>query len=193
MRPVWPITTQLPQVPPFAKLPSWALEQASHDLADIDGLCSLDKVLSALKDSEGAQPGLGVWLRKRIARLGHHAALGAVIAMAMQIWLAFNIVAQNRLGEIREQDCESIEKLFASDERMRQQKGSLSQESEDIVAQYQPEAVRLIQEYFAEIRSAYDDIEWEDLEEVYHTLLIYVLLLSYAVKPEVGKGGYGLN
>jgi DNA-binding protein Fis len=104
--------------------------------------------------------------------------------MAMSIWMAFSMFAGPRLGTVEEKDCAEVEDLLRADEELRRNDPTAIVESDDIIAVHQPEVARLIRAKLDETLSTYaEDVDVDDVDAMYHMLLVEVLVLSYAVEP----------
>lgn len=117
------------------------------------------------------------------------AARGLGASMAMTVWLAFSIVAGNRLRVVERQDCDSVERLVQADRELRRNDPSALLEYDDIIAAHQPEVAAMIRSAVDETLSAYaDDVDVDDVDTMYQMLLVEVLVLSYAFEPQPGPG-----
>lgn len=181
---MWLAQSAIPHVPSHARLPAHVVEAASEQLMDAHGAYSAMLLSRALKRCERKQPALAAWLEKRLSGQIDDAARGLGASMAMTIWLAFALFAGPRLRTIRAEDCSDVDQLLQADQELRRSDPSAIFESDDIIAVHQPEVAKLIRTRMDETLSAYaEDIDVDDVDAVYHMLLVEVLVLSYAVEP----------
>lgn len=143
------------------------------------------KLLSRVfRRCEGEQDALAAWLKRRLSAPIDDAARGLGVSMAMTTWLAFSLFAGRRLRKVSEEDCHAVEKLLDADQDLRRCDPSAIIESDDIIAVFQPELAKLIRKTMSQTLSSYaEDIDVDDVDTMYHMLLVEVLVLSYAVEP----------
>jgi hypothetical protein len=151
---------------------------------DAHGAYSAKLLARALRRCEREQPALARWLETHLSKPIDDAARGLGASMAMAIWLAFTLFAGSRLRTIRDEDCSSVDQLLQADQELRRGDPTALVESDDIIAVHQPEVAKLIRTRMDETLSAYaEDIDVDDVDAMYHMLLVEVLVLSYAVEP----------
>lgn len=181
---MWLAQSAIRPVPSYARLPAHVVDGASAQLMGLDGTYSAPLLARAFRRCKKEQPGLSAWLERRLIRRIDDAARGLGASMAMSIWMAFSMFAGPRLGTVEEKDCAEVEALLRADEELRRNDPTAIVESDDIIAVHQPEVARLIRSKLDETLSTYaEDVDVDDVDAMYHMLLVEVLVLSYAVEP----------
>jgi len=181
---VWLGQTAIPPIARYARVSAPALEIAARRLATRDGTISTAKLSAEFAQCEREQPALAQWMGRALAIPGDDAARGLGASLAITIWNAFRLAVGDRLRRVTSEDCDAADQLLRIDEELRRGDAKVALESDDVIAQHQPEIARFVQARLEDTMTHFaNEIDIDDVDAMYRMLLVEVLALSYAVRP----------
>ncbi|EYF04477.1 Hypothetical protein CAP_4445 [Chondromyces apiculatus DSM 436] len=179
---VWVRRAAIRPVPSYALVPGRVLEQIEEQLAEDDD-DSRQKLDDAFTRFERTQPALAERISTVLSRPLDETALALGYFLTLAIWLAFDETFSKDLQEVTETGLSSVEEALALDEQIRLSDPAEAVDSDDVIAMEQPDVLAFVQEHLdAALEANANDVDVDDVHEIYRVVLIEVLALSYAVR-----------
>ncbi len=183
---MWVRRSAIRPVPSYARVPAHVLETLRAGLADDEGE-TRSELDDAFERFERHQPALAAHVADALGRPLDETALGLGYFLTLAIWLSFERVHREHLTQIKEQEITATQELIALDEQLRRNDPSDGLETDDIVAMEQPDLLEFVNEHLDNtLENHADEIDVDDVHEVYRVLLLEILVLSYAVERPAG-------
>ncbi len=183
---MWVRRSAIRPVPSYARIPAHALDTLRAGLSDDDDI-TRSQLDEAFERFERRQPILATHIAEALGRPLDETALGLGYLMAMSIWMSFDRVHKDHLGQVTEEELDATLELLALDEQLRRSDPTDILETDDVIAMEQPELMEFVHEHVdATLEAHADDIDVDDVHDVYRVLLGEILALSYAVERPVG-------
>ena len=183
-------------VPSYAVIDRGVLEQVERELADDrdEARAELDEAFARF---EQTQPQLADRITAVLAGPLDETALALGYFLSISIWLAFERRFDIRLGEVTEDALHATDAAVALEEELRASHEEEPFDLDDVIAVEQPGVLTFVHEHVdaaldmtarAERNEANDDaeVDVEDVDLIYRTILVLVLALSHAVVPVAG-------
>jgi hypothetical protein len=184
---MWVRRSAIRPVPSYARIPTHALDALRTQLSDGDDDVTRRQLDEAFGRFEQRQPVLAAHLSTTLARPLDETALGLGYFLAIAIWLGFEQVHGSHVKQVGEQELAATRELLALDEQLRRADPSDVLETDDVVAMEQPELLEFVHDHVdITLESHADDIDVDDVHEVYRAILTEILALSYAVERPAG-------
>lgn len=184
---MWVRRSAIRPVPSYARIPTHALDALRTQLSDGDDDVTRRHLDEAFGRFEQRQPVLAAHLGTTLARPLDETALGLGYFLAIAIWLGFEQVHGAHVAQVGEQELAATRELLALDEQLRRADPSDVLETDDVVAMEQPELLEFVHDHVdITLESHADDIDVDDVHEVYRAILTEILALSYAVERPAG-------
>lgn len=184
---MWVRRSAIRPVPSYARIPTHALDALRSQLSDGDDDVTRRQLDEAFGRFEQRQPVLAAHLSTTLARPLDETALGLGYFLAIAIWLGFEQVHGVHVTQVGEQELAATRELLALDEQLRRADPSDVLETDDVVAMEQPELLEFVHDHVdITLESHADDIDVDDVHEVYRAILTEILALSYAVERPAG-------
>lgn len=183
---MWVRRSAIRPVPPYAKVPSHALEAVRDSLADDDeeARAQLD---AAFERFERKQPALAAHLAEALSQPLDETALALGYFLALAIWLAFEQIHGENIDEVKTEELSATEELLSLDEELRRSDPAEALDSDDVIAMEQPHLLDFVHEHVdATLEAHADEIDVDDVHVVYRVVLVEILALSYAVRRPSG-------
>lgn len=186
IKPVWVRSSAIRPVPPYARIPTSALDAVRGDLSEDDD--SARQQLDAAFDRfERSQPALAGRIAETLGKPLDETALALGYFLALSVWLAFERTHTGHLEEVRPQELVATEELLELDESLRRTDPAEALDSDDVVAMEQPHLLEFIHEHVNGTLEAHaEEVDVDDVHQVYRAVLIEILALSYAVTRPSG-------
>ncbi|WP_044244162.1 hypothetical protein [Chondromyces apiculatus] len=179
---MWVRRAAIRPVPSYALVPGRVLEQIEEQLAEDDD-DSRQKLDDAFTRFERTQPALAERISTVLSRPLDETALALGYFLTLAIWLAFDETFSKDLQEVTETGLSSVEEALALDEQIRLSDPAEAVDSDDVIAMEQPDVLAFVQEHLdAALEANANDVDVDDVHEIYRVVLIEVLALSYAVR-----------
>jgi hypothetical protein len=180
---VWVRRAAIRPVPPFAELPTRALEAVESRLAD-DGDVARQQLDEAFTRFEQTQPALAEQVSDLLSRPLDETALALGYFLTLAIWLSFDEVFGSDLEEVSETALAGVEEALQLDEQIRLSDPAEAVDSDDVVAMEQPHVLAFVHEHVdAALEANANEVDVDDVHAIYRLVLVEVLALSYAVRP----------
>ncbi|AKT43539.1 hypothetical protein [Chondromyces crocatus] len=180
---MWVRRAAIRPVPSYALVPTRVLEQIEEQLAEDDD-DSRQQLDDAFTRFERTQPALAERISAVLSRPLDETALALGYFLTLAIWLAFDETFDKDLQEVNETGLTSVEEALALDEQIRLADPAEAVDSDDVIAMEQPDVLAFVQEHLdAALEANANDVNVDDVHEIYRVVLIEVLALSYAVRP----------
>ncbi len=182
---MWVRRSAIRPVPPYARIPAYALEAVRDGLAEDDeeARAQLDEAFERFEES---QPALATHIADVLNRPLDETALALGYFLALGVWLAFEQAHGEHIDEVREQELEATDELLTLDEELRQSDPAEALDSDDVIAMEQPNLLEFVHEHIdATLETHAEQVDVDDVHAVYRIVLVEILALSYAVqRPE---------
>ena len=173
-------------MPPYARVPSHALEAVRDSLAEDDeeARAQLD---AAFERFERKQSALAAHVAEALGRPLDETALALGYFLALAVWLAFEQVHGDDLDEVSTDELQATDELLTLDEQLRRADPAEALDSDDVIAMEQPHLLDFVHEHVdATLEAHADEIDVDDVHVVYRIVLVEILALSYAVRRPSG-------
>ncbi|HEY4118310.1 MAG TPA: hypothetical protein VGM56_10655 [Byssovorax sp.] len=179
---MWVRRAAIRPVPPFAQLPSRALTDIEDKLGDDDD-SARSRLDVAFTRFEETQPALAERISEVLGRPLDETALALGYFLTLAIWLAFDAVFSNDLGQVSETALASVEEAMSLDEQIRLSDPAEAVDSDDVVAMEQPDILAFVHEHVdAALEANASEVDVDDVHVIYQVVLVEILALSYAVR-----------
>lgn len=173
-------------MPPYARVPSYALDAVREGLADDDDEAR-QQLDEAFERFERTQPALAGHVADILARPLDETALALGYFLALAVWLAFEQVHGEHIDEVTEDELTATDELLTLDEELRRSDPAEALDSDDVIAMEQPDLLEFVHEHVdATLEAHAEDIDVDDVHAVYRLVLVELLALSYAVQRPAG-------
>lgn len=184
-----PARSALRPVSPHAVVPAHVVEQLEERFSDEEHLEV--RVDRAYEEMDARQPALGSYLSQRVEQLSDETAQALGSFLGVAVFEAFARAFGARLQPVDEGVLATAQATFDLDEELRREAPNDALESDDVVAASQPHLVNFVRNQIdAALESDEDgapaDVDVDDLEQMYRTVLVLVVALSNAVAPPGG-------
>ena len=184
---MWVRRSAIRPVPSYARIPTHALDALRAQLSESDDAATRQQLDEAFGRYEQRQPALAAHLAATLARPLDETALGLGYFLAIAVWLGFEQVHGNHVTEVGEQELTATRELLELDEQLRRSDPSDVLETDDVVAMEQPELLEFVHDHVdITLENHAEDIDVDDVHEVYRAVLTEILALSYAVERPAG-------
>jgi len=182
---VWVRRAAIRPVPSFALVGEAVLARIEDELAR-EGDEARNKLDDAFARFEDTQPVLADRLSDELARPLDETALALGYFLTLAVWLAFEQTFGEALGKVNEIALKGVEEALALDEQIRLSDPAEVVDSDDVVAMEQPHLIAFVNEHLdAALEANADDVDVDDVHEIYRIVLIEILALSYAVTSPI--------
>ena len=180
---MWVRRAAIRPVPSYARVPSSALGEVEEELAqDDDG--ARKRLDDAFARFESTQPAVAERVARALARPLDETALALGYFLTLSVWLAFERSFELRLGEVAEEEAAAAEQALVLDEELRRMDPAEAVDSDDVIAMEQPHLLTFVHEHLDQALETHaGEVDLEDVDAIYHLVLVEVLALSYAVHP----------
>lgn len=176
-------------------VPSYAIVDAQtiHAIEE-----NLDEDEDALQDAldqgfaelDRRQPAVAGYLADQLSRTGDELVQSLGYFLAVTVYLAFREAFPTRLHEVDEDALGMARETLATDEQLRAEDPSEVLDSDDVVAMSQPSLVAFVQHHVDEaLEQGEGEVDLDELERVYRSILVQVIALSHAVASPSGELG----
>lgn len=183
---MWVRSSAIRPVPSYAKVPTHALDAVRESLADDDD-AAREQLDAAFERFERLQPALAARVAETLSKPLDETALGLGYFLALAVWLAFERVHGEHVAEIREDELLATDELLSLDEELRRADPAEALDSDDVIGMEQPDLVEFVHEHVdATLEANADEVDVDDVHQVYRAVLIEILALSYAVQRPSG-------
>jgi hypothetical protein len=179
---VWVRRAAIRPVPAFAQVPLRALATVEDELGEDDeqARARLDEAFSRF---ERTQPALADRISKALNGPLDETALALGYFLTLAIWLAFDRVFNTDVSEVSETALVGVEEALKLDEQIRLSDPAEAVDSDDVVAMEQPDVLAFVHEHVdAALEANAEEVEVDDVHDIYHVVLVEILALSYAVR-----------
>ncbi len=187
---MWVRGVAIRPVPSYAVIDRGVLERVERELADDcdEARAELDEAFARF---EHTQPHLADRVTSVLARPLDETALALGYFLVIAIWLAFERRFEVRLGEVTRDALEATDAAVALEEELRANHVEEPLDLDDVIALEQPGVLTFVHEH---VEAALDttsvrdeaDVDVDDVDQIYRTILVLILALSHAVVPESG-------
>lgn len=183
---VWVRSSAIRPVPAYARVPGHALDAVRESLADDDD-AAREQLDEAFERFERSQPALATRIAETLGKPLDETALALGYFLSLAIWLAFDQVHGQHLCEIGEEELSATEELLSLDEDLRRADPAEALDSDDVIAMEQPHLLEFVHDHVdATLEAHADEVDVDDVHQVYRVVLIEILALSYAVERPSG-------
>ncbi len=183
---MWVRRTAIRPVPPYARVPTHALDAVRDSLADDDEEAR-DQLDDAFDRFEKNQPALSSRIGDTLGKPLDETALALGYFLSLAVWLAFEQAHGEHLDEVLGEELVATEELLELDEELRRSDPAEALDSDDVIAMEQPYLVEFVHEHVdATLEAHADEVDVDDVHTVYRVVLIEILALSYAVQRPSG-------
>jgi hypothetical protein len=183
---VWVRRTAIRPVPPYARVPAFALDAVREGLADDDDEAR-QQLDEAFERFERTQPTLAAHIAEMLGRPLDETALALGYFLALAVWLAFEQVHGEHIDQVTDAELVATDELLSLDEDLRRADPAEALDSDDVIAMEQPDLLEFVHEHVdATLEAHAEDIDVDDVHAVYRLVLVEILALSYAVQRPHG-------
>jgi hypothetical protein len=180
---VWVRRAAIRPVPPYARVPTEVLARIEEELAEEDD-DARERLDHAFERFEATQPFVADRVAKALGRPLDETALALGYFLTLSVWLAFERSFEGWLSEVKKDEVVAAEQSLALDEELRRVDAADAVDSDDVIAMEQPHLVTFVHEHLDHALEAHaGDVDLDDVDSIYHVVLIEILALSYAVRP----------
>jgi hypothetical protein len=180
---VWVRRAAIRPVPSYARVPATVLAEIEAELAEDDDVAR-DRLDRAFERFEATQPSIAERVAKALGRPLDETALALGYFLTLSVWLAFARNFDGRLAEVARDEVLAAEQSLALDEELRRVDPAEAVDSDDVIAMEQPYLISFVHEHLDHALEAHaGDVDLDDVDAIYHVVLIEILALSYAVRP----------
>src|SRR5690606_24888623 len=142
------------------------------------------------RDLDRRQPVLSGWLSDELSVAKDETVQSLGYFLIICVYLAFREAFPKRLGTIDEPALRLSAETFAVDEELRANDPLEALESDDVIAITQPSMISFIQHHVQEAleqgEASDEELDIDELDRVYRTVLVQVIALSQAVSAPAG-------
>ncbi|MEM6960729.1 MAG: hypothetical protein AAF355_06410 [Myxococcota bacterium] len=176
-------------------VPGWAVvnEHAldSLELGLEEGSESLQNILDkGYRDLDRRQPSVGLWLAEEVSKIEDELVQSLGYFLVVAVYLAFREAFPRRLHEVDQEGLRLAEDTLDADIELRAQDPLEVLDTDDVVRLAQPALLRFIQHHMQEaVEQSTEDVDLDELDRLYHTILVEVVALSHAVASPTGEVG----
>lgn len=183
---MWVRGTAIRPVPNYAKVPETALEAVRHGLSDDD-----DAVRGELDEAfdrfEREQRALAAHIGEALSSPLDETALALGYFLTLVVWMSFERAHRGHVEEVSAESIHATLELLELDEQLRKRDPAEALDTDDVVAMEQPSLLEFVHEHLdATLEAHADDVDVDDVHEVYRLVLVEILALSYAVRKPAG-------
>jgi len=165
-----------------------ALSEVEEQLAEDDEEAR-QRLDEAFARFEQTQPSLADRIAQVLGGPLDETALALGYFLTLAVWLAFDNVFGDELEEITQVALAGVEESLKLDEQLRMADPAEAVDSDDVIAMEQPDVLSFVHEHIdAALEANANDVDVDDVHEIYRIVLIEVLALSYAVRPPANWG-----
>lgn len=180
---MWVRRAAIRPVPSFAQIPLRALSEVEEQLAH-DDEAARAKLDEAFVRFEGTQPALADRIAQILSGPLDETALALGYFLTLAVWLAFDRVFHDELDEVTAVALTGVEESLKLDEQLRLADPAEALDSDEVVAGEQPDVLAFVHEHIdAALEANANEVDVDDVHEIYRVVLIEILALSYAVRP----------
>ncbi len=185
---MWVRRAAIRPVPSFALVPLRALSEVEDQLAEDDEEAR-QRLDEAFTRFEQTQPALADRIAQVLSSPLDETALALGYFLTLAVWLAFDTVFGEELAEVSEVALTGVEESLKLDEQLRMSDPAEAVDSDDVIAMEQPDVLAFVHEHLdAALETNANEVDVDDVHEIYRVVLIEVLALSYAVRPPANWG-----
>ena len=179
---MWVRQRAIRSVPSYARIETTTLEKIEAGFDDSDG--GQAKLERAFERFERTQPTLADHFAQLFQRPLEETSLALGYFLSLSIWLAFEESFGPRLNLVGDADLQAAAQSLQLDEQLRRDDPHESVDTDDVIAMEQPAIVEFIREHVdVALENSSETVKVEEIDVIYHSILIEVLALSQAVKP----------
>lgn len=166
----------------WARVDTRILEKVEEQLAS-DDEGAKKRLDESFARFEEAQPVLSSRISEILAGPLDDTALALGYFLTLAIWLGFEESFKSDVGQVDAVGLAAVDEMLKLDEQIRLSDPAEVVDSDDVVAMEQPEVLAFVHEHLdAALEANADDVDVDDVHEVYRIILVLVLALSYAVR-----------
>jgi len=166
----------------WARVDMRVLEKVEEQLA-ADDESAKRRLDESFARFEEAQPALSSRISEVLAEPLDDTALALGYFLTLAIWLGFEESFKGDVGQVDAIGLSAVDEMLKLDEQIRLSDPAEVVDSDDVVAMEQPEMLAFIHEHLdAALEANADEVDVDDVHEVYRIILVLVLALSYAVR-----------
>jgi hypothetical protein len=171
----------LRSVPAYAVVDSDTIEAVEATLEE-DDTALQDALDRGYADLDRRQPALAVWMAEKLALSSDELVQSLGYFLTVTVYLAFREAFPTRLEEIDESAIDISNAMLTVDEELRADDPSEILDSDDVLAMSQPAVLSYVQHHVHEaLDQSGGEVDLEQLDDVYRSLLVLVICLSHAV------------
>ncbi len=170
-------------MPVYARVPENVLTELEDELAEErdDARAELDR---AFERFEEVQPFLSSRLGDVLTKPKDETALALGYFLTLAIWMGFERTFRGDLEVVSEVALAGVEESLTLDEEIRVADPAEVMDSDDVIAMEQPHLVKFVHEHVeAALEAHADQVDVDEVHEIYRIVLVEILALSYAVRP----------
>jgi hypothetical protein len=183
---VWVRSSAIRPVPSYARVPEHALDAVRENLSE-DDEAAREQLDDAFDRFERTQPALAERMAETLGKPLDDTALALGYFLSLAIWLAFEQVHGDHMTEVGADELKATEELLALDEDLRRADPAEALDSDDVIAMEQPHLLAFVHEHVdATLEAHADEVDVDDVHQVYRAVLIEILALSYGVERPSG-------
>jgi len=178
---VWVRRAAIRPVPAYARLALRVLAEVEDELAgDDESTGRLDESFARFEET---QPTLAERISQTLAKPLDETALALGYFLSLAVWLAFDRTFGAEIEHVTETQLESVEQALTLDEEIRKNDPAEAVDSDDVIAMEQPDVIAFVHEHLeAALEANAEQVEVDDVHDVYRMVLVEILALSYAVR-----------
>lgn len=182
---MWLRKSCLRPVPAFAKIPASAIEHVRGMLVDA-GDEAHEALEEAFAEFEEEQPALAVHVGNLLNRNFSESSLALGYFCSLAVWLAFKQAHGRKLEVVSPEELTETTELVRLDEELRTMDPAEALDTDDVITLEQPVLLEFLHDHIETTLDLQTEIEPDELAVVYRTILVLVLVLSYAVRAPAG-------
>ena len=174
-------------VPPYAVVSSDVIESVEATLEEDDAALQ-DTLDRGYADLDRRQVALGTWMAEKLALSSDELVQSLGYFLTVTIYLAFREAFPTRLEEVDQGAIDIANAMLEVDEELRASDPTEILDSDDVLAMSQPALLSYMQHHVHEaLDQSGGEVNLEQLDDVYRSLLVLIIALSHAVNSPSGE------
>jgi len=180
---VWVRRAAIRPVAPYARVSERVLSEIQSAFEN-DDETAREQLDAAFVQFEATQPAVAERVALALGKPIDATAMALGYFLTLAVWLAFDRSFEGRLDEVLPEQLAAVEQSLSLDEELRRVDPAEAVDSDDVIAMEQPHLLSFVHEHVDNaLRIRANDVDVDDVHEIYRMVLIQVLALSYAVRP----------
>lgn len=184
---MWIRSAAIRPVPTYARIEAKVITGIEYWLGKSEAEAEA-RLSRAYDNFEAEQPALSMALAKELGRHRNEIAMALGYFLTVIVFQAFYDSFAERLQPVDETAIRSVKEALQLDEQLRELDEVEPLDSDDVIKMQQPDLVAFVHEHIeAALEVHGSEVDVDDVYSVYRSVLVELLVLSYAVLPPTGS------